>query len=273
VPTAPLTGKALRLSRLSRSGDGRFLFVPMDHSVSDGPIVPSARFGGLVRDVAAGGADAIIVHKGRARALDPAVLRTTALIVHLSGSTAFAPDTNAKVLVGTVEEAVRLGADAVSVHLNLGAPTESGQLADIGRVAAEADRWGMPLIVMAYARGPRVPEQLDAALVAHVVNVAADLGADVVKTAVPWPSGGIAEVVANSPVPVIVAGGADDGSDVLGFGRAMMAAGCGGLAVGRRVFRSAAPRRLVRELTLVVHGPLAADWSEMDSDLPMGGLR
>ncbi|MGX7829182.1 2-amino-3,7-dideoxy-D-threo-hept-6-ulosonate synthase [Actinokineospora sp. 24-640] len=252
---AAMTGKALRLARLSRRGDSRFLFVPMDHSVSDGPIVPAARFDGLVRDVVTGGADAVIVHKGRVRLLDPRVLRHAALVVHLSAGTAHSPDPNAKTLVGSVEEAVSLGADAVSAHVNIGSPTEARQLADLGAVAAAADRWGLPLVAMVYARGPAITEPADAALVAHIVNIAADLGADIVKTAAPRASARMAEVVADAPIPVVVAGGSDEGTDLLGFARQMMAAGCQGLAVGRRVFGHPAPRGLVRGLAEVVHGP------------------
>lgn len=239
----------------------------MDHSVSDGPITTTDKFAGLVRAVVTGGADAIIVHKGRARLLDPAVLRQASLIVHVSAGTAHALDADHKTLVGGAEEAIRLGADAVSMHVNIGSPTEAGQLADLATVAAAADGWGMPLMVMIYARGPRLAPPYDAKLVAHMVNIAIDLGADIVKTAAPQTAGQMAEVVARSPVPVIAAGGADDGADVLPFARDMMAAGCRGLAVGRRVFQHPAPQQLVRRLAALVHGPPAGKLSDVDREL------
>lgn len=133
--TARSGGMALRLSRLSRHSDGRYLFVPMDHSVGDGPIVAARDFNGLVRTAVAGGADAIVVHKGRAATVDPGLLRDCSLIVHLSASTSHATDVDAKVLVGDVEEAIQLGADAVSVHVNIGSDTESRQLTDLSSVA------------------------------------------------------------------------------------------------------------------------------------------
>src|SRR5262249_34602813 len=130
-----ITGKPLRLARLSRPGDGRFLFIPFDHSVSDGPIASVTGFPKLVQDVTAGGADGTGVPTGRARVIPPNLLRQCALVVHLSASTAHAPDANAKVLVGDVEEALRIGADAVSVHVNIGSDTEPAQLEDLGAVA------------------------------------------------------------------------------------------------------------------------------------------
>ncbi|MBY8854101.1 fructose-bisphosphate aldolase, partial [Saccharothrix sp. MB29] len=80
--------------------DDRYLFVPLDHSVSDGPVVSRDRWRDLVDSVVMGGADAIIVHKGRVRTIDPDVLAGCALVVHLSAGTAHMADMNAKVLVG-----------------------------------------------------------------------------------------------------------------------------------------------------------------------------
>ncbi|WP_084144887.1 2-amino-3,7-dideoxy-D-threo-hept-6-ulosonate synthase [Amycolatopsis jejuensis] len=251
-------GKAFRLRRLSPPGDGRYLFVPLDHSVSDGPVVPQHRWDGLVRALAAGGADAVVVHKGRARALDPALLGQCAVIVHLSAGTSLAADADAKVLVGDVEDAVRLGADAVSVHVNIGSHTEQRQLSDLGVVASSCETWHMPLLVMIYPRGPRIADPHDPALLAHLVNIAADLGADLVKTSVTRSPGQMAEVVASSPIPVLAAGGPSDGSDLAEYGAALMAAGCQGLAVGRRVFTAAEPAQAVAQLANVVHPAVLA---------------
>jgi 2-amino-4,5-dihydroxy-6-oxo-7-(phosphonooxy)heptanoate synthase len=248
------TGKPLRWRRLSLAGDDRHLLIPLDHSVSDGPVAPPGQWEDLLKALVAGGADGIIVHKGRARTLTPDLLKNCALVVHLSASTACSADVDAKVLVGDVEEAVALGADAVSVHVNIGSDTEGRQLADLGAVARSCDTWGMPLIAMVYPRGPRIENPHDPALLAHIVNVAADLGADMVKTSVALPLDRMAEVVAHSPIPVLAAGGPPDGSDLIEYGTAVMAAGCRGLAVGRRIFSSPSPASLVSRLAAVVHG-------------------
>ncbi|MFC5718942.1 2-amino-3,7-dideoxy-D-threo-hept-6-ulosonate synthase [Streptomyces gamaensis] len=248
-----LTGKELRLARLSRPADGRFLFVPLDHPVSDGPITNGLGFNRLVRSLVAGGADAVVVHKGRVRLIDPRLLRDCGLIVHLSASTAHAPDPNAKVLVGEVEEAVRLGADGISVHVNVGSPTEAQQLADLGRVAAACAHWGLPLLAMVYPRGPEVADPHQPALLKHVVNIAADLGADLVKTTWAEPMERMAEVVESSPIPVLVAGGAGSDEDVTDFAHAAMSAGCAGLSAGRRVFGHPSPTDVCAALADIVH--------------------
>ncbi|MFI9106570.1 2-amino-3,7-dideoxy-D-threo-hept-6-ulosonate synthase [Streptomyces fildesensis] len=253
-----LPGTSLRLARLSGHGDGRLLLVPLDHSVSDGPITTPGGFDDLVRDIVAGGADGIVVHKGRARQIDPQLLASCSLLVHLSASTAHGPDTDAKVLVGDVEEALRLGADAVSVHVNIGSVTEGAQLADLGAVAAACGRWGMPLLAMIYPRGPRITAPIAPQLVAHVANIAADLGADLVKTVFAGSAEQMAEAVAACPVPVLVAGGPDTRQSLPDFARTALGAGCQGLAVGRRIFTAPSPAQAVRELADILHPPLAA---------------
>ncbi|MFJ9416602.1 MULTISPECIES: 2-amino-3,7-dideoxy-D-threo-hept-6-ulosonate synthase [unclassified Streptomyces] len=255
MPLLPLSGKSLRLTRLSRPGDGKFLIVPMDHSVADGPIADAAGFSRIVGDVVTAGADAIVVHKGRARTIEPGLLNGAALIVHLSASTPHAPDGDAKVLVGGVEEAVRAGADAVSVHINIGSDTEKRQLEDLGAIAAGCERWGMPLLAMMYARGPRIEDPRDPALLAHVVSIAVDLGADLVKTVAAGSAEDMAGIVAKTPVPVVVAGGSGDGRGLTDFAHFAMNAGCRGLAVGRRVFLSPDPAEAVRTLAAAVHEP------------------
>lgn len=250
-----LTGKSLRLKRLSRRGDDRFLFVPLDHTISDGPIRSVSGFHHLIQGIVDGGADAIVVHKGRARAIAPELLRQCSLIVHLSASTAHAPDADAKVLVGEVADAVRLGADAVSVHVNIGSRTEATQLNDFGVIATTCEQWGIPLLAMMYARGPRISDPTNHVVLAHLAAIAADVGADIVKLPMTTPPDKLLDVVASSPLPVVVAGGAGTDADLAQFAARVIDAGCDGVAVGRRVFTSAYPERTVHELAAVIHGP------------------
>lgn len=249
------SGKSLRIRRLLDSRSGRTLLVPLDHSLGDGPIASADGVRDLVETLAIGGADAVLVHKGRVRFLPTAQVGDLALVVHLNGSTRHAPDANAKVLVGEVAEAVELGADAVSVHINMGSATEAGQLTDLGRVAAECARWGVPLLAMVYPRGPRITEPTDPELVAHAANLAADLGADLVKTPYTGDVVSMAEVVRSCPIPILTAGGARvaDDHQLLAVVEEVLAAGVLGLAMGRNVFESADAAKTVRLLAEAVH--------------------
>lgn len=268
------TGKLLRLSRLSRWGDNRSLIVPIDHSVSDGPVTSADGLGPLVRSVAVSGADAVVVHKGRVRALPLDVFTQVGLIVHLSAGTSRALDQNAKVLVGSAEDALRMGADAVSVHVNVGADTEAQQLADLGAVASACDSWNVPLLAMIYPRGPRINDPSTVDLLSHVVNIATDLGADLIKTLACAHQDDMARVVQSCPVPVLVAGGPSSNTEdeFCKATRVAMDAGCAGVAVGRRVFTSADPAKFVRLLSEIVHLKPVRESAEQDRVLTSGSV-
>jgi 2-amino-4,5-dihydroxy-6-oxo-7-(phosphooxy)heptanoate synthase len=232
-------GHRIRMGRLDRHG-GRRLVVPLDHSVTDGPIAPAAAFGPLVSALAAGGADAVVLHKGTVRAVDRSAFATMSLIVHLSASTARAPDPDAKYLVASVEEALRLGADACSVHVNIGSIDESRQVSDLATAAEACDRWGMPLLAMMYVRGPRIENPRDPRLLAHAATIAADLGADLVKLPFAGSVAAMAEVIDGCSVPVLVAGGPRlaDTDALLSYVEDALLAGAAGLAMGRNLFQA-----------------------------------
>lgn len=249
--------REMRLGRLFRHGDGRLLITPLDHSITDGPVVPrGSTIDHLTGQLAAGGVDAVVVHKGVLRHISPARFAGMSLIVHLSASTRHAPDSEAKYLVTAVEDALRLGADAVSVHINMGSADERQQIGDLGRVADLCDRWNLPLLAMVYPRGPGIRDPQAPELVVHAATLAADLGADVVKA--PY-AGSVAEmrdVVAACPIPLLCAGGPRRGSgtDALAFVRDALLGGAAGVAMGRNIFQAADPRRMAAQVAAVVHG-------------------
>ena len=145
-------GKQVRLERIISRANGRTIIVPMDHGVTMGLVEGLLDMREAVNDMAEGGADAVLMHKGLVRCSHRGSGKDVGLIVHLSASTLLTPNADTKTLVGTVEEGIKHGADCVSVHVNLGAETEGQMLTDLGKVAAACDDWGMPLLAMVYAR-------------------------------------------------------------------------------------------------------------------------
>ncbi|MCF6744057.1 2-amino-4,5-dihydroxy-6-one-heptanoic acid-7-phosphate synthase [Blastococcus sp. KM273128] len=232
------------------------LVVPLDHSVTDGPIRASAGdVRHLVTQLSLSGVDAIVLHKGALRAVDPSSFTDTALIVHLSASTAHAADPDAKYLVATVAEALRLGADAVSVHVNLGSRDEARQVGDMATVAEACDRWNLPLLAMMYPRGPRITDPRSPELIAHAAVLAADLGADLVKTPYAGSPEAMRDVVRASPIPVLVAGGAPVGgtAELMAYVDEVLESGAGGLAMGRNVFQARDPGDVARQIAERAH--------------------
>ncbi|NDV19380.1 fructose-bisphosphate aldolase [Pseudodesulfovibrio sp. JC047] len=248
-------GKAIRLERIFNRNTGRTIVIPMDHGVTVGPIDGLVNMRDAVGKVVDGGANAVIEHKGLVRCGHRAQGRDIGLIVHLSASTSLSPFPNAKTLVASVEDAVRLGADAVSIHCNLGDETEAAMLNDFGKMASDAANWGMPLLAMVYARGPKIPNEFDANVVAHCARVGTELGADVVKVPYTGDIDTFAHVCDSCCIPVVIAGGPklDNTTDFLQMVHDSIKAGGAGLSVGRNVFQHKNPTRLVEALNMIVH--------------------
>jgi len=248
-------GKKVRLERIFKRDTNRTIIVPMDHGVSVGPLEGIIDMRQTVSEMAEGGADAVLMHKGLVQCGHRTMGKDVGLIVHLSASTSLTPYTNSKILVGTVEEAIRLGADAVSVHVNLGDENEREMLGQLGMVADSAAQWGMPLLAMMYGRGPNISNSFDPAVVAHCARVGVELGADVVKVPYTGDMDSFNHVVESCCVPVVIAGGPkmDSTHDFLSMVHESLQAGGAGLSVGRNVFQH--PRRvlLLKALRGIVH--------------------
>jgi fructose-bisphosphate aldolase/2-amino-3,7-dideoxy-D-threo-hept-6-ulosonate synthase len=209
--------------------------------------------------------DAFVIHKGIARAVNTG---NAGLIVHVSGSTKHSPDPNRKARVCSVLEALRLGADAVSVHINMGAPSEAEMLTKLGDVADECHAYGLPLLAMMYPRGPSIQSEHDRTVVAHAARLGAELGADIVKTNYTGDPESFREVVASCPVPLIIAGGpkAKTDRDIFQMVYDANAAGCAGISIGRNVFQHEDPRKMARALVAIVH-----DGADVDEALRLVG--
>jgi len=245
------SGKKRRLKRILRD-DNRTVLVPMDHGVTIGPVTGLTNMQEIVNKLLLGGADAVLLNRGIAKNIDT---RNAGLIVHLCGSTKHCPDPHSKIQLCSVEDAVRLGADAVSVHVNIGAKQEDRMLATLGKVACKCDDYGMPLLAMMYPRGPGIKDQHAVELVAHAARLGAELGADIIKTNYTGDAESFKNVVTACHVPVIIAGGpkVETVRDVLQMVSDSLKAGGAGVSIGRNVFQHENPTKMVKALSALVH--------------------
>ncbi len=251
------------MERIMNRQTHRTVIVPLDHGVTLGPVEGIADLRETVDLAAEGGANAVVEHKGMVRSGHRGYGKDIGLIIHLSASTSLAPDPNKKVLVTTVEEALRIGADAVSVHINVGAADEDMMLGAFGHVSERCQYWGMPLLAMMYPRGQKIADQNDVQYVRHAARVGAELGADIVKTNYTGSPESFKEVVNGCPVPVIAAGGpkTKTDEDFLTAVKGVIVAGGAGVAAGRNVFQHERKVEMVRAVAKIVH----EDWEVEDA--------
>jgi fructose-bisphosphate aldolase/2-amino-3,7-dideoxy-D-threo-hept-6-ulosonate synthase len=245
-----VSGKEVRLSRITHNG--RMLCIPMDHSLTMGPIAGLEKTEETIGQIARGGATAFLVQKGIIKSLKRPV--PIGMIIQLSASTSIGMYPNRKVLIASVAESVRLGVDAVSIHVNIGGKEEPEMLQQLGMISDECDTHSVPFIAMMYPRGENIKDPSDPEVVAHVARIGAEAGADVVKTVYTGSPETFREVVRKCPVPVVMAGGSKAESDeaLLRMTKGVMEAGAMGVTYGRNVFQHKSPLLITRALKRIV---------------------
>jgi len=259
-------GTDARLTRIRTAG--RYLIVPMDHGLTMGAVTGLKDIESTIDAVTDGGADAVLTQKGIAPRVHPNK-NGAGYVVHLNGSTTVGPDEDDKRPTGTVEDAIRAGADAVSFHINVASEYEREQIAQLGAVTSDAAEYGMPVLAMAYPRGHDV-EATDPEVVGHAVRLAEELGADVVKTAYTGDAASFEHVVESTRLPVVIAGGSR-GTDreTVEMVRGAMDAGASGVSMGRSIFQHEDPGAITRAVSAVLHDDADAEEALRMADLPV----
>ncbi len=190
-------GKRTRLHRMMYEfgpGNGTLLILPIDQGLEHGPVDfftehdclnPEYQF----RLAVEGGYSAIALHLGLAEKYGPKFAGMIPIVLKINGKTRIPPASEpVSPMTGSVEDAVRIGADAVGYTLYVGSPNQHLDFMQFRKVKEDAERYGMPIIVWAYPRGSSVDgkggrDSLYA--IDYAARVSNELGADVVKLNVP----------------------------------------------------------------------------------------
>lgn len=275
-----MTGAERRLARLLDPGSGCAVMVPIDDSLTIGPTDGLDDMAKVVGAIAAGRPDAVLGYQGQFERHGGRIAQS-GWIVHLSASTNLRSPAR-KRLVGSVEAACAAGADAVSVQVNLSSEFESEMLGSLAETVGAARCAGLPVLVMAYPRGEHADGTVNdyvalrtsdphayAAMAAHAVRVAVDLGADLVKTQYTGSAETFAVVVAAaSGAPIVIAGGPRiSARGALENAHGAVTAGARGVSFGRNVFCRRDPAAMLGALRAVVH-----DGAGVDEALAGAGL-
>lgn len=247
--------KQKKLSRIMDLKKKRMVIIPMDHGVSDGPIPGLINMEKTIKAVKKGGADAIVIHKGIYKICQKTI-GDLATIIHISASSVLGTPLH-KVLVATPQEVLDLGAQGVSIHINLGNPYEGEMLKDLGQISRECHYLELPLLAMMYVREEKkgqIINHTDAQRVSHAARIAAELGADIVKVPYTGSAASFRQVVEGCPVPVVIAGGAKGSEQVmLNSIKGVIKVGGAGVSTGRNVFQHKNPSQIIKAIRKIVH--------------------
>lgn len=245
------TGKLLRVSTWLR--DQKSFLICLDHVLPHGLEPNLVDVGTLLRRLVAGPADALVLHAGIATRFADLLAGRAPWIMKLTTNSYLAPDPEERVGIGSVRDAVALGASGVAVNLFVGSPFESTQLKTLSHAVSDGERWGMPVVVFA---SPLLGKRYDPESTAFAARMAAELGADVVKTEYTGDSATFAMVVAACPVPVLVEDSPLPLSPRGSLDTVVGAVSGGGAGVmfGERVAGGPESDELIRAIAHAIHG-------------------
>lgn len=250
--TSKRMNKTRRLSRIFRE-DGRTLIVAMDHAAHMKNVPGLNDLPHTIEEISRGGADAVLTTFGIAQRFLEALSRM-GLILRLDGApTELNQSTGPMPLYFSVEDALRIGADAVAVTSGPGCICEDVELSKLARVSSDCIRWGMPLLAEMVPGGfdsPADVRTLDNIRLA--TRIACELGADIVKA--PYVDD-YSRVISSCYVPVVILGGArrDSALELFKIVRAALDSGAKGVAMGRNVWGAAHPALMTRALASIIH--------------------
>lgn len=242
------------------AADGRAVIIALDHGLIDGPCEGFEDPGRTISQVIDGGADAILTSYGIATRFSTELSRVGLILRGDGAATNLGTpsDGSASSLFFTVEEALRVGADAMVVTAMPGCEKEESTLANLARMTREAHKWGLPVLgemVPGGFNGP--PETRGTDAVAIAARLGAELGADFIKA--PYTED-FQEVTSKTFAPVVILGGSKgDEHAMLSNIADAIAAGAAGVAIGRNVFQCANPTAMTAAIVAVVHGGASAD--------------
>lgn len=263
-------GKKARLHRLLFEfgpGNGTLMLLPIDQGIEHGPRDffpnpaskdPDYQF----RLAAEAGYSALACQIGMAEKYYPDYAGSVPLILKVNGKTDIPSSAKSfSSCNSSVEDGVRLGADAIGYTLYVGSPRQDEDLAQLRQVRQDCDRFGMPLVIWSYPRGSDVDGKGGAGsfyAIDYAARLAMEMGADIVKLNMPQvglktdkdaqPPYNEMEVSADEAIRqcvesagrslVVLSGGSKtDDETLLGHTASVMNAGGSGVIFGRNVWQ------------------------------------
>ena len=250
-----------RMNHIFRE-DGNTLIVAMDHAGLFGLMPGLERPGEVIRQVRRGGADAILTSYGVSKKF-VAEIGDMGLILRVDGGlSALAQERSPMHLIYSVEDALRLGADAVGAMGMPGSRFESQTLPYLSDLVAAGREWGMPVMAEMLPGGFENPAEFwTPEKIGHACRIGAELGVDFIKTTYSGDPESFRNIVEQVYVPIVVLGGtkSDDPRVLLGSIHGAMQAGASGVAVGRNIWQYEEPTRMTAAVAAIVHDGVTVD--------------
>lgn len=252
------SAKKRRLNRFFSRGSKRGIILPVDHGLTLGPIPGLESISKIANLLKHQEINGIIAHKGCLQRLNERdVLSHTAAMLHLNGMTSFAEDPDQKEMVSSVQTAMALGMDGVSLQLNFTGQNDSHNLRLLGAVSDQAMAVGLPVLTMLYDKAVTSDSSASIKRMRHLLRAVTELGSDMIKIALPETPQALAEMLSDvtSDVHVLVAGGAlVKESELIRLLESAVRNGASGFCIGRNIFERPQAADFLQRMHQILHG-------------------
>ncbi|MGE4282440.1 MAG: class I fructose-bisphosphate aldolase [Clostridia bacterium] len=252
-----MLGKSVRMSRLINPKSNKMMAITVDHAISRGiaPMKGLMPIQDTINKILIGRPEALTMTKGIAEHCMWENAGKASILLKCSSYSPVHPTYD--IAFGTVDEAIRMGADAVSIGAMTLGDYQAQQFAEIGKFSEECMSKGMPLIGHVYPKGESVPKDKQTTWenIAYCCRSAAELGIDIIKTTYTGNPESMAKVVECCPARVVIQGGdaCETLDDYLNMTRDAMDCGVGGVTMGRFVWDYKDISALVVALRYIIH--------------------
>lgn len=238
-----------RMSRIFNRKSGRTVMLAFDHGFLMGPTSGLERIDLNIAPLAEH-ADCLMGCRGMIRTSIPAD-NTKPICLRTDTGTTILTEMNHNVLISE-QEAISMNATAMAAMVSVGdAATEASTLANFSRLVDIGNKYSIPVMGVT-AVGKDMAR--DARYFSLASRVCAENGASIVKT---YYTEGFENVVACTPVPVVIAGGKKlPELEALELCYNAIQCGAAGVDMGRNVFQSVAPLAMIKAVAGVVHDGL-----------------
>ena len=252
------TGKSIRLNRLIQTESNTCLICALDHGLTSPQFLDGLYdTGSRISETIAGGANVLMLSRGAAMRHNHLFRRDTALALMLTASAAGRPSGALITPIGSVEEALRIGADAVVVYVALAGENESETITYVSRIGETCELLGMPFIAEAeypnaYQNLASMSQSLGAEYLKRNARLCAELGADIVKVNWSGDQSSFGEIIRACGRPVVLAGGTlISDEELLQRMEQARDVGAVGCSVGRNIFQHRHPLAVTAAISRV----------------------
>ena len=247
-------GKQIRMNAIFRKNSGRSVIVAIDHGGIAGPMKGIENPADVMRACVQGGADAVLTTRGFLKASIDEWDRNTALILRLTGGFTVLGGNFEEELISSTEAALYYGASGAAVTVKFGHEREGAFIKQASLAADSCEKWGMPMMIEAMARGKGIkPSDREGLKLAS--RAAQEIGADIVKILYTGDAGSFKSVIDGCPAPVVILGGikAEHVKDMFQDVYDSLKAGAAGIAIGRNIWQHDNTKAIVEAMVGLVH--------------------